>query len=367
MTPSIAIACFVTPHGFGHAARAAAVLAALQDRMPELRVECLTVVPPAFYESSGCGHLTVHAIRTDIGFVQQNALISDMDATIRALDAFLPFDADLVATLAGSLRQAGCRAVLCDISPLGIAVARAAGLPSILLENFRWDHLYRYFTPRHPRIGEHAAAMQAWFDRADVHIQTEPVCHRASAPALTAPPVSRRPRRPRDEVRRALGVAPGRRMVLLTMGGLSQQCPLLDHLAHRDDLAFVAAWGAHRRRDHGNVIRLPQHSDFYHPDLVNASDAVLGKIGYSTLAEVYHAGVPFGYGVRPDYPEMPALVEFAERHMAALRLPDPDLGAGVPGDFIDRLLALPRRPPAQPNGVDAVADLIAKTFMASSA
>ena len=35
-----------------------------------------------------------------------------------------------------------------------------------------------------------------------------------------------------------------------------------------------------------NLILLPHHSVFFHPDLVNASDAVVGKLGYSTLAAV---------------------------------------------------------------------------------
>ena len=30
----------------------------------------------------------------------------------------------------------------------------------------------------------------------------------------------------------------------------------------------------------------------FHPDLVNASDAVIGKAGYNTLAEVFYAGTP---------------------------------------------------------------------------
>ncbi len=365
MPPDPAIACFVSPHGLGHAARAAAVLAALQERCPDLRLECLTTAPAAFFAASGCRHLAVHSVRTDIGFVQQSALVSDVAATVEALDAFLPFDASLLASLAGQIQRAGCRAVLCDIAPLGVAVARAAGVTSVLIENFRWDGLYRHYVDRHPRLAPHAAAMQAWFDSADIHIQTEPVCHRVPAPALTTGPVSRRPRTSRDAVRQALGIDAHQKMILITMGGISDSNPLLGHLADRDDLVFVVAAGAERRHVRGNVIGLPMHADVYHPDLVHAADAVLGKVGYSTLAEIYHAGVPFGYGIRPDYPEMPALVGFIERHMAGLPLADPDLGAGVPADFVDRLLALPRRPPAMPNGAGPIADLLARSFFAA--
>ena len=50
-----------------------------------------------------------------------------------------------------------------------------------------------------------------------------------------------------------------------------------------------------------NVIVLPHGSPFFHPDLVNASDCVVGKLGYSTLAEIYRAGVPFGFVVRRGF------------------------------------------------------------------
>jgi len=348
----------VTPHGLGHAARAAAVLAALQEQCPTLRLELVTTVPPAFFETSGCRNLTVHSVRTDVGFVQHSPFVSDMEATVRALDAFLPLDAALIDRLAGRVREAGCRAVLCDIAPLGIAVARAAGVPSILIENFRWDALYRYYEATHPGLARHAGVLQQWFDAADVLIQTEPVCDHNPAAALVTGPVSRAPRTPREAVREALGVAPGRRLILVTMGGVSTRTPLLAHLADRDDLVFVVASGAKQPQVRGNVIALPFHSTFYHPDLVHAADVVLGKVGYSTLAEVYRAGVPFGYGIRPDYPEMPALVSFLERHAMGLPLPDPELGQGVAPDFIDRLLALPRRAPAEPNGTVAIVELL---------
>ena len=43
-----------------------------------------------------------------------------------------------------------------------------------------------------------------------------------------------------------------------------------------------------------NVILLPANTDLYHPDLVHAADAVVAKLGYSTVAETYSAGVPLG-------------------------------------------------------------------------
>ena len=133
-----AVACFVSPHGLGHASRAAAVLAALQQSKPDLAIHLYTIVDPGFFEDSGCRTLACHREHTDIGFVQKSALQEDLPETIRRLDAFLPFDPGLVARLAGNVREAGCKFVLCDIAPLGIRVAAAAGIPSVLVESFTW-------------------------------------------------------------------------------------------------------------------------------------------------------------------------------------------------------------------------------------
>jgi hypothetical protein len=300
-----------------------------------------------------------HSDPVDIGFAQQSALVEDMTETIRRLDAFLPFNEAQVAHLAGLVHEAGCKAVLCDIAPLGIAVARAARVRSILIENFTWDNMYAHYAAQYPRMGYHADCLRQWFGAADVHIQTEPVCHRAAGADLVTGVVSRPPRIGRDTVRHALGIAPGKKLVLITMGGVSERTPMLAHLAHRHDLVFVVAWGAARPHTAGNVVCLPLRSAIYHPDLVHAADAVIGKLGYSTLAEVHHAGVPFGYISRRNYPEMPALVGFTERHVPGLPLTDPNLGEGVAPDFIDRLLAVPRRPPPPVNGADQVAEFIA--------
>ena len=46
------IAYFVTPHGFGHAARAAAVMVALQEIDPAIQFDIFTQVPRWFFQDS---------------------------------------------------------------------------------------------------------------------------------------------------------------------------------------------------------------------------------------------------------------------------------------------------------------------------
>ena len=46
------IAVFISPHGYGHASRAAAVMAALADLDAAVEFEIFTTVPPWFFRDS---------------------------------------------------------------------------------------------------------------------------------------------------------------------------------------------------------------------------------------------------------------------------------------------------------------------------
>ncbi len=202
--------------------------------------------------------------------------------------------------------------VVCDIAPLGIAVARAAGIQSILIENFTWDWIYRAYARSAPRLEPVISYLRSVFRSVDHHIQTEPVCNRRAADLVTSP-VSRPPRTARRQIREQLGIPPLERVVLVTHGRVPQRHAYIDRLVEMPGVWFIIAGGSRQPARHGNAIILPQRSGYYHPDLVNASDAVVGKSGYSTLAEVYHAGIPFGFVSRRRFPEARVVARFIER------------------------------------------------------
>lgn len=100
---------------------------------------------------------------------------------------------------------------------------------------------------------------------------------------------------------------------------------------------------------------MPENSTYFHPDLINAADAVVGKAGYSTIAEVYHAGVPFGYAARSNYPESKALVGFIEKNIKGIAIGESEFENGKFVDRLDELLAIPRVRRNPPNGAVQIA------------
>jgi hypothetical protein len=356
------LAYFVSAHGFGHATRACAIMAAIQKMAPDTHFEIFSVAPAWLFEDSLPGGFTLHAQETDIGLAQTGPLVEDIPLTLERLDAFLPFDAAQVAELAGQVGQLGCTGVVCDIAPLGLAVARQAGLPSVLIENFTWDWIYGEYVAEAPRLQAHIDYLQRAFALADYHIQTAPAYPRAPAHLVTTP-VSRRPQISRDEVRDRLGIPGAAPVLLVTMGGIPDDYGFLGQLADSRPYHFILPgnWSPRHRASVewcGNVTLLPHHSAFFHPDLVQASDAVIGKAGYSTVAETYHAGVPFGYVLRARFRESAVLQRFIERELPGFEIPE---AAFKDGNWLSRLpglLALPRCPRQAPNGADQAAAFI---------
>jgi UDP-N-acetylglucosamine:LPS N-acetylglucosamine transferase len=355
------IAYFISPHGYGHAARAAAVMATLRERDAAIRFEIFTLVPRWFFEDSLSEPFGYHSLLTDIGLVQKTPLVEDLPETLRRLDSFLPFDGSQIKAIAQQVNELQCQLVICDIAPMGIAVAREAGVPSVLVENFTWDWIYQGYVKYEPRLGQHISYLQELFDKADYHIQTEPVCQQHTAD-LTTSPVSRKIRTPAGEIRRQLGI-PGRAsMVMITMGGIPWHYTFLEQLANQNHIFFVipgAAEPMQTRADSsegtGGLVLLPHHSDFFHPDLVNACDAVIGKVGYSTLAEVYCAGVPFGYVARPKFRESQVLAAFIEQQMQGLAIAETQFRNGRWLSLVSDLLAMPRIRRQGAAGADQVA------------
>lgn len=324
------LAVFISPHGFGHAARALAVMEALGLR-DDARFELFTTVPEVFFRGTLEGRWTLHPVAADVGFRQSSALAIDLVGTVKALDAFRRDTDRTVPELAAGLSTLGCDAVLCDISPLGILAAREAGLPSVLMENFTWDWIYEPLLGEAPGLEDHARWLSEVYGAADLRVQVEPVCRRIPG-APTAPPVARPPLRTREEVRGELGIGPREPVVLLTMGGLGHDFAFLERLKGSPARFLVTALEG--VEPPANVVPFRRDEPAYLPDLIAAADLVVTKLGYSTVAEVWLQDRPLRYVANDRFREVGVLREFVEAELDAAEL---DPGAFDSGAWLEEV------------------------------
>ncbi len=336
--------------------RAAAVMAAIQTLSPGAHFEIFTRAPEWLFQASLSGSFTYHSLVSDIGLVQRSPLQEDLPATLERLEAFLPFDQALVKDLSAQVQELACRLIVCDIAPLGIAVAAQAGLPSVLVENFTWDWIYSGYLEAESGFAEPISYLKDVFQSVHFHIQTEPVCHYTPSDLVT-PPVSRAPRTSRSLTRQRLGIPEDAKMVLLTMGGIESPLAFAAHPAAADDLFFVLPGGSPQGSTHHHIL-LPHHSDFYHPDLVLASDAIVGKAGYSTAAEAYLSGVPYIYTARAHFRETATIAAFIEKELGGFEIQEEEFleGGWIPG--LVEILKKPKRLGEKQNGAEEAARFI---------
>lgn len=331
------IACFITSHGLGHAMRATAVLEELVTQRPDIHPHIFTSIPKQLF-TPPLESFTYHYLVTDIGMVQANAFHTDLTATVERLDALLPYDNDVLDKLAKICEN--CAFLLCDISPMGIAVGRKAGIPSILVENFTWDWIYETYIPENSGLQPHIDYLGDLFAMADYHIQTDPLC-KAGAPDLHCGPIARKVKTPPEILRNKLGCN-GRKTILISMGGIPHEMDLPKGIAELTDYYFIMAGQKKTEKIFNNVLLLKRETEIYHPDLINAVDLVLCKSGYSTISECYQTRTPLAAISRAVFPESKAMESFIKEEMGATVLREEDMKSW---QWLERLETLIKQKP----------------------
>lgn len=351
------VAAFITSHGFGHAGRASAVLDALSARVPGLRADLFTTVPDAFLRSSLRAPYRRIPFRSDPGMVQRGAFDADLEATTDAVATWVEGLPAAAAEAGARLRAAGTELVLCDIDAAGILAAADAGIPSVLVENFRWDWIYGGLREASPRLRALGARLGEVYGRASVHVQVAPACDRWRGAVQVEVPVARAARRTRDEVREELGVDSADSVVLVTTGGVRDAPLPIDALRERPELTFLVT-GADRSERTGNVLAFGHDEPLYLPDLIRASDCVVAKLGYSTVAETWREGKPLLGIPRRLWPEGPVLSRWTAENVPGFELGEADFRSGSWTGRLDELLALPAAPTHPRAGQDEIAERI---------
>jgi hypothetical protein len=349
---SLELACFISPHGYGHATRTIAVLQALQKQVRDLRAHCFTTAPPELFATSGLS-LTLHPVITDVGLIQTDAFTVDQPRTVARLAELLPFRESLVSRCAGLCGS--CRLILCDISCLGIAVAQHAEIPSLLVENFTWDWIYERLDPPADDLLRFGALLSDYYRQATYRIQTDPLCNPVAG-NLRCPPMARMRIQESDRIRERIGCG-ARTMVLITMGGIRLDLPFIERLSGFDDYLFVIAGQQGQRRPSANVLLLDHDPGLHHPDLIGAADLVICKNGYSTIAECAQTRTPICCVSRHNFAESAVLDRYVSTMMGGVIL---ELDRFLRGDWLDGLDGLMKqnRTPAPVNGADQAASFI---------
>ncbi|MHC1771044.1 MAG: hypothetical protein AB9907_04780 [Flexilinea sp.] len=355
----IKIAYFISSHGFGHAARSAAIMSEVNRQNPQIRFDIFTETPEWFFRESDSPFQNLYPTASDVGIVQISPMEMDIQTTRERVSSFLSKIESEAYRISNFLISQDYRLVICDISPLGIRSAQKANIPSILFENFTWDWIYQPFEKVFPAFVDIDNQLSDIFSSADHHCRMIPFCDDLKKADRVIPPVSREQKQSAIETRRRLGILEDQKMGLISMGGIPENFEdLPNNLFQNKNIVLVLAGKFSDVVKNDSLILLPHHSDFYHPDLVAAADFIIGKAGYSTIAEVHAANIPFGYILRPDFRESIVLGEYLNRQSNTLEVKWGDFERFDLSGTINQLLSMDCGRYQRRNGSNLAADFI---------
>jgi L-arabinokinase len=343
---------YISGHGFGHASRVIETINALGAIAPGTRLIVRSSVARWLLEATLKPATTLCDVVTDTGIVQPDSLHLDIPATARACADFYATFGARAAGEASFLRECGAVVVVSDMPPLAFEAAHLAGVPVVAHGNFTWDWIYEAYPELLARAPHAVPTIRAAYARAALALRL-PMWGGFdgwTCPIVDVPFVARHSERDRDEVRAALGIAPGRRMALASFGGLGISALKLEALARLDGYTVVTtghALGLEGRVPDGVVLlddREVYGRGWRYEDLVHAADAVVSKPGYGIIAECVANGTPLLYTSRGHFVEYDALVAAMPRYLRCGFIGHDDLYAGRWAAHLDALVAMPAPP-----------------------
>jgi L-arabinokinase len=354
----VAVAFYISGHGFGHASRQVEIINAFARRRPHVGIVLRTSVTRHLLDRTLTAPVVLDDRPVDTGIVQIDSLRLDEAATIaQARDFHATIDVRAAAE-SDWLRAQDVRFVVVDAPPLGCAAAAHAGIPSVVVSNFTWDWIYAEYREHLAAAPELIPAIQAAYRLADeawrlpMHGGFPPPRRGAAArqAVIDVPFVARHATHASAETRARLALPPDRRLVLPTFGAYGVRGLALDKAA----LDLDASWHVIQSSD--AEIKA---AGLRYEDVVRAADVVVTKPGYGIIAECIANGTALVYTSRGRFAEYSVLVREMPRYLRCAFLDNGALLSGRWRPALEAALSAPP-PPETPrtDGAEVVADMI---------
>ncbi|XP_020691925.1 L-arabinokinase isoform X2 [Dendrobium catenatum] len=351
---------YVTGHGFGHATRVVEIVRHLIEAGHEVNV--VTGAPEfVFTGEIKSSNLKIRNVLLDCGAVQTDALTVDRLASLEKYRQTAVKPRDLIlATEVEWLKSIKADLVVSDVVPLICRAAVDARIRSICVTNFSWDFIYAEYIMTEG-FQHHSIVWQIAEDYSHCEFVIRLPGYSpmpAFRDAIDVPLVVRRVHKSRSEVRMELGIGEDVKLLIFNFGGQPADWKLQEEWLPSGWLCLVC--GASDTQElPPNFIKV--RKDAYTPDLIAASDCMLGKIGYGTFSEALAYRLPFVFVRRDYFNEEPFLRNTLEYYEGGVEMIRRDFLAGQWIPYLSRALMLHPCYDGGINGGEVVAQLLQDT------
>ncbi|MDP8242752.1 MAG: hypothetical protein P9L94_01640 [Candidatus Hinthialibacter antarcticus] len=305
------IVFYISSHGFGHSTRAMEVIANIPDHVG---VAIVTAAPEWLFRHYLKRSFEYRKLDHDCGVVQPDSLGIDASATRKRWEALLENYPQMAQDERAFLAEQNACLIVGDISPFAVAVAQAAELPCTIIANFCWNWIFEEYLDDDSKFAPIIEAISNYYNKTDCLLRTPLSGDLSVFPRiLDIPMIVRTAKKSRQDMRKEWGVSDEQPVALLSFGGLGVngvKPETLSRYPHWKFLTFDAIF-----KGVANAVYLDPQA-IYHPDLVNAADLVIAKLGYGLNTECIAHQTPMAYVPRDGFREYGVLEQ-----QTALQLP----------------------------------------------
>lgn len=328
---------YISGHGYGHAVRSIEIMAALKKNRPEMFFYIRSSAPRWLFDVGLEDGFKYYPLEIDVGTAQDTSFTVNREATLRSVLALYDRKSEILASELQFIKSTQIDCILADIPPLAFDFASAAGIPAIGIANFSWDWIYSGYAAQHQGFHDIIKMIKHSYGKCPLLLRL-PFCGDLSAfpVAKDIPLVARKPRKPREEIIKQLGIP------------TSDACPLVLLGLRREDLGIVNFDAVGKIADKlfitfdldpkiPNCLSVPSNR-FYFPDLLDACDIVISKPGYGIVSEAIACKTPIIYTSRDDFLEYDILVNGLKEFAVSSFLDRQDFQSGNWDTQLNQLL-----------------------------
>ena len=304
------IAYFVSSHGLGHATRTASIIEEIHASRKDIHFLIISDLPTLFWQKNldQAIPFTTYRLKTDIGLFQTDPLHFDLIKSVDLINQYLSKPADQYGELLKTMEKYNLCHVACDISPLGIIIANYLGIKKTLIENFTWDWIYQPYIKAFPSLKNICTTLQEIFASATLRIQVTPFCEKVHG-AIAVKPIHRSFRMDPGLIRKKLNIKDSKKLILVAANGIDCYSNLKGLIKH-SPYHFIFCGENKKVEINKNITLVPLNSSLHFPDLIRASSAVVGKVGYGMTVECWAAKTHFFGIMRENFRESEVLKKF---------------------------------------------------------
>lgn len=311
------IAIYISNHGFGHATR----MVALSEEFISVGIFCYLITdrPDFLFKHLNSQFFEKREVSIDFGLFQKNWIYPDLEKTEEKLIKLWQTKDSIIEKEVSFLREKSIDLVIGDIPPLAFAAAKLSRIKSIAISNFDWHFMYRTMLHKNDLINKILEDILEYYSYADLAIRL-PFSDENSMNVFSEIEsfglLAKKSKKARSQLLQEFNIPKTHKIVLLSFGGETGNPININKLLEVKNITILTKY---THKNHPNIRYIPDNYNYSF--LINNSDVIISKMGYSTLAEVVQSGNFLIYSDREKFSEDIILKKGLRNYSNSLYIP----------------------------------------------